>query len=205
MTAIPDRSTFENLYAGKAPWDIGKPQKPFVDIADQITGSVLDSGCGTGDTALFLASRGNQVTGIDFLEEPIKRAKQKATERGLSVNFLVKDALTLMDWSSEQFDNVIDSGLFHVFSDEDRKKYVAGLASILKPFGTLFLMCFSDEEPGTQGPRRVSEKELQESFAQGWEEIAIRPVRFEVVPDLKDFNFSEGGPKAWFAVIRRVG
>ena len=205
MTAIPDRSTFQSLYAGQPPWDIGKPQKNFVEVADQITGSVLDAGCGTGDTALFLASRGNQVTGIDFLEEPIKRAKVKAAERGSNVTFLVKDALTLKDWSSEQFDNVIDSGLFHVFSDEDRKKYVAGLATILKSGGTLFLMCFSDEEPGTQGPRRVAEKELQVSFAQGWEVISIRPVRFEVVPDLKEFNFSEGGPKAWFSVIRRVG
>src|SRR5437899_8109373 len=117
---IPDRSTFEAMYAGQAPWDIGKPQKPFIDVADQITGSVLDAGCGTGDTALFLASRGNNVTGIDFLEEPIRRAKRKAGERGLSVTFLVKDATTLKDWS-EQFDNVTDSGLFHVFSDEDRK------------------------------------------------------------------------------------
>jgi hypothetical protein len=49
---IHDRSTFESAYAGQAPWDIGKPQKPFVNVADQITGSVLDAGCGTGDTAL---------------------------------------------------------------------------------------------------------------------------------------------------------
>lgn len=68
MTAVPDRTTFENLYAGKAPWDIGKPQKPLIEVADQISGSVLDAGCGTGDTALFLASRGHQVTGIDFLK-----------------------------------------------------------------------------------------------------------------------------------------
>jgi 2-polyprenyl-3-methyl-5-hydroxy-6-metoxy-1,4-benzoquinol methylase len=106
MTDVPDRATFENLYAGKAPWDIGKPQRAFIDVADQISGSILDAGCGTGDTALFLASRGNTVTGIDFLEEPIKRAKRKAAERGLSVTFLVSDALTLKDWN-ERFDNVI--------------------------------------------------------------------------------------------------
>jgi predicted RNA methylase len=55
---IPDRSSFQAMYAGQAPWDIGKPQKPFIDVADQITGAVLDAGCGTGDTALFLAGRG---------------------------------------------------------------------------------------------------------------------------------------------------
>jgi cyclopropane fatty-acyl-phospholipid synthase-like methyltransferase len=200
---IIDRQTFETAYAGQAPWDIGKPQKPFIDAADQIRDSVLDAGCGTGDTALFLAARGHQVTGIDFLEEPIRRAKQKSSERRLSATFLVKDALTLKDWS-ERFDNVIDSGLFHVLSDEDRKKYVAGLANVLKPGGRLFLMCFSDEEPGTQGPRRVSKKELYDAFAQGWSVESIQPCQVEVRPDLKDLSFSEGGPKAWFAIVRRT-
>ena len=203
MTTIPDRTTFETMYAGQAPWDIGKPQKAFIDAADSISGSVLDAGCGTGDTALFLASRGNQVTGIDFLEEPIRRAKLKAAERGLNVTFLVKDAMTLKDWT-ERFDNVIDSGLFHVFSDEDRKRYAEGLATVLKPGGRLYLMCFSDEEPGTQGPRRVSKKELHAAFAQGWDIESIEPTRVETRPDLKEFTFSEGGPKAWFAVIRRT-
>src|SRR5262249_34385572 len=99
MSDIPDKSTFASLYAGQAPWDIGKPQKPCIDVADRITGSVLDAGCGTGETALFLAGRGNQATGFDFLEEPIRRAKQKAAERGLPVTFLVKDATLLADWS----------------------------------------------------------------------------------------------------------
>ena len=202
MSNVPDRSTFEALYAGRAPWDIGKPQKPFIQVADRISGAVLDAGCGTGDTALFLAGRGCQVTGIDFLEEPIRRAKHKAAERGLSVTFLVKDALTLKDWS-ERFDNVIDSGLFHVLSDEGRRRYVEGLATVLKRGGRLFLMCFSDEEPGTQGPRRVSKMELHDAFGEGWAVESVEPVRVEVSPDLKDFSFSEGGPKAWFAVVRR--
>ena len=203
MTPIPDRATFDTLYAGHAPWDIGKPHKAFIDVADRITGSVLDAGCGTGDAALFLASRGNQVTGFDFLEEPIRRAKIKAAERGLNVTFLVKDAMTLKDWT-ERFDNVIDSGLFHVFSDEDRKRYAEGLATVMKPGGRLYLMCFSDEEPGTQGPRRISKKELHAAFARGWDIESIEPTRVETRPDLKEFTFSEGGPKAWFAVIRRA-
>jgi SAM-dependent methyltransferase len=203
MTALPDRKTFENAYAGQAPWDIGKPQKAFIDVADQITGSILDAGCGTGDTALFFAGRGNKVTGIDFLEEPIKRAKRKAGERGLTATFLVMDALALKGLP-EVFDNVIDSGLFHVFSDEDRQRYVDGLATVLKAGGRLFLLCFSDEEPGTQGPRRVSKKELHDAFVKDWVVESIEPKRLEVRPDLKDFTFSEGGPKAWFAMIRRV-
>ena len=201
---IHDRGTFENTYAGQAPWDIGKPQKPFIDAADRISGSVLDAGCGTGDTAVFLAERGCKVTGIDFIAEAIRRAVWKAVDRGAQATFVVKDALTLKDWT-ERFDNVVDSGLFHVFSDEDRRRYVAGLAAVLNPGGRVFLLCFSDEEPGTQGPRRVSKQEIHTAFAEGWGVETIQPCRLEVRPDLKDLKFSEGGPKAWFAVVRRQG
>lgn len=201
---VPDRSTFESAYAGQAPWDIGRPQKAFLDVADRITGSVLDAGCGTGDNALFFAGRGHKVTGIDFLAEPINRAKQKAAERGLTATFLVMDALALKELP-EVFDNVIDCGLFHVFSDDDRRRYVEGLASVLKPGGRLFLLCFSDEEPGEQGPRRVSRREIEDAFAEGWKVEAIESSRYEVRPDPNDISFSDGGPKAWFVVVRRVG
>src|SRR5262245_44252198 len=94
MTTVPDRTTFEAKYAGQAPWDIGKPQKPFLAVADRITGSLLDAGCGTGDTALYFAGRGCQVTGIDFIEEAIKRARRKSTDQGVPATFLVMDALS---------------------------------------------------------------------------------------------------------------
>src|SRR6266542_6125473 len=183
MSSVPDRNTFETAYAGQAPWDIGRAQQAFLDLADRITGSILDAGCGTGDNALYFASRGRKVTGIDFLTEPIKRARQKAAERGLTAIFIVMDALALKDWS-ERFANVIDSGLFHVFNDDDRQRYVEGLASVVKSGGRLFLWCFSDQEPGTQGPRRVSRKEIEIAFAEGWKVEVIEPSWFEVRPDL---------------------
>jgi len=204
MPPIIDRSSFESLYAGQPRWEIGRPQKAIIDVADQITGSILDAGCGTGENALFFAKRGHKVTGIDFLAEPIKIAKLKAAERGLTATLLVKDALTLKDWS-EQFDAVIDSGMFHVFSDEDRRRYVEGLAAVLKLGGRLFLLCFSDDEPGEQGPRRVTRREIEDAFAEGWAVESIEPSRYEVRPDPKDISFSDGGPKAWFVVVRRAG
>jgi SAM-dependent methyltransferase len=204
MSDVPNRETFESLYAGKAPWDIGRPQRVFVEAADRVTGDILDAGCGTGETALYFAGQGHAVLGIDFLEGPVEVARRKAQERGLNVEFDQMDALTLSTLD-RQFDSVIDSGLFHVFSDEDRARYVAGLAHVTKPGGRVFLLCFSDEEPGTQGPRRVSQKELREAFAKDWAVEEIRPATLEVRPDLEDLSFSEGGPKGWFAVIRREG
>src|SRR5215212_5881127 len=126
MSSLPDRTTFEAAYTGKAPWDIGRPQPAFAEVADRVTGAVLDAGCGTGENALFFAGRGHPVLGIDFLERPVREARRKAEERGLSVEFLPMDALALSTLE-RRFDSVIDSGLFHVFSDEDRARYVAGL------------------------------------------------------------------------------
>ena len=199
-----DRAAFENLYGGPAPWDIGKPRGLFTAIAGQVTGPVLDAGCGTGDNALFFAGQGHRVVGIDFVEEAIRRARAKAAERGLAVEFLVKDATALADWG-QRFGSVVDCGLFHVFSDDDRRRYVTGLAQVLEPGGRLFLMCFSDEEPGTEGPRRVSRQELYDAFADGWVVESIQPVRCEIHPEFTEVTFSEGGPKMWFAVIQRKG
>jgi cyclopropane fatty-acyl-phospholipid synthase-like methyltransferase len=191
------------MYAGKAPWDIGKPQPAFVAVSDKVAGSLLDCGCGTGENALYFAQRGHRVTGIDYLPGPIDVATKKAAERGINATFLVHDAIQLKSLG-EQYDSVIDCGLFHVFSDEDRQRYVAGLASIAKPGARVFLECFSDEEPAGMGPRRVSQAELRAVFAGGWQVESIEAVRFTVRDDIGEMSFSSGGPKAWFATIRRL-
>src|ERR1700675_2747918 len=95
MSTVPSRERFESMYAGKAPWDIGKPQPAFVEAADRVTGAVLEAGCGTGENALFFAGRGHPVLGIDFLEGPVREARRKAEERGLDAEFIRMDALTL--------------------------------------------------------------------------------------------------------------
>jgi hypothetical protein len=55
------------------------------------------------------------------------------------------------------------------------------------------------------GPRRVSRQELYDAFTDGWEIDSIQPARFELNPDFTEVQFSDGGPKMWFAVVRRKG
>jgi hypothetical protein len=50
----------------------------------------------------------------------------------------------------------------------------------------------------------VSKNELYNAFAGGWVVESVEPSRYEVRPDLKELSFSEGGPKAWFVVVRRL-
>ena len=203
MNDNPSYCRFEAAYEGEPPWDLGRPQGQFVEIADQITGSVLDAGCGTGDNALFFAQRGQPVVGIDFVASPIMQAKQKAEELGVEVEFLQMDACRLPSLD-RQFDSVIDCGLFHVLSDADRISYVAGLTQVTSPGGRLFLMCFSDEEPHDRGPRRIRQEEIRAAFADGWTIESIAPSHFQPNPKSNE-KFVDGGPRAWLAIIRRGG
>jgi len=172
------------MYAATPPWDIGRPQPVFVSLADagRITGRVLDAGCGTGEHVLMLVARGIDATGIDAAPTAIASAQRKATERGLSARFLVGDALRLSELA-EQFDTVLDSGLFHVFDDQRRAEYVRSLASVVPSGGQCLLCCFSDRQPGDWGPRRVRQDELRAAFADGWTVESIEPVEFETVLD----------------------
>lgn len=204
LDPLPSRERFEGYYAApRAPWDIGRPQRAFVEAAEAIQGRVIDIGCGTGDLALWLAEQGRTVTGVDFLEKPLAAARVKASDRGLAANFLRLDALAVGE-IPERFDAATDCGLFHTFDDAGRAAYVTALARLLEPGARLFLLCFSDAEPGTHGPRRVSERELREAFAIGWQIERIEPSRFEVVPGIPGAEFGAAGANALFAVIKRV-
>ncbi len=97
-------------------------------------------------------------------------------------------------------DTAVDSGCFHVFSNEERAVFTPSLASVVRPGGRYFLLCFSDEETSDGGPRRVSQAEIRATFGPdiGWEVEQIEPTRFEALAP----RYSA---KAWLARIRRLG
>lgn len=188
--------SFESAYVGTPPWDIGRPQPAIVRLAEagQIIGSVLDVGCGTGENALYLAEHGFTVTGIDGAPSAIRKAQAKAQQRRLAARFQLADALDL-PVPEQPFDTVIDSGLFHVFSDEERGRFRDSLGRVVRPGGTYFLMCFSDQEPGDWGPRRVTQAEIRSVFDDGWRVNSIQPSAFET---------NMGQAHAWLASIARA-
>jgi SAM-dependent methyltransferase len=194
--------SWDASYAGSAPppWDVGQPQPAFVRLAERglLTGQVLDAGCGTGEQTLLAASSGAEALGVDVSPLAVEQARGKAAARGIKARFEVADALLLGDLGLS-FDTIIDSGLFHVFDDESRARYVASLASVLRPGGHLYLMCFSDRQPGTFGPRRVSQDELRAAFGDGWTIIAIEADTFEI--NLGAFPTTTA--QAWLATIGR--
>jgi SAM-dependent methyltransferase len=189
---------FNEAYRGTPPWDIGHPQGEIVRLAQsgEIRGAVLDVGCGTGENSLFLAAEGHEVWGIDSAPLAIEKARLKAKDRRLNAKFLVHGALDLPS-IGRKFDSVIDSGLFHVLSDEEREVFARGLARVLRPGGTYFMLCFSDKEPDGGGPRRITQAEIRQTFGGGWRINYIRETRFEA-------SFNGHLPMAYIASITRI-
>lgn len=188
----------DDMYASTPPWDIGRPQPAFLALADAgaIRGRVLDVGCGTGEHVLMCAARGLDATGVDLASRALRAAEDKARRRGLAARFLHHDARRLSDLG-ELFDTVLDCGLFHIFDDEDRTAFAGSLGTAVRPGGRYFMLCFSDRQPGDQGPRRVSRDEITSTFAQGWRVDSIEPATIDITTD-------PTGVRAWLAALTRI-
>jgi SAM-dependent methyltransferase len=197
MSDLPHRDFEASYRDGVAPWDIGRPQAEIVALAEAglIVGSVLDIGCGTGENALYLAGRGHAVFGLDGSATAIERARQKAAERKLPAQLHAWDALEL-GRLRKSFETVIDVGLFHVFSNPDRRRYAESLAEVTSSGSDLFILCWSTEEPPGPGPRRIDEGEIRDAFRGPFATMEVKPALFERV----------GGPpaKALLARLTRI-
>ena len=83
-----------------------------------------------------------------------------------------------------------------MLGDDDRAAFVKSLAAAMRPGGHYFMLCFSDRQPGDQGPRRVTQAEIRASFERGWKVDSIEPAGLENVM---------GPPiEGWLASITRV-
>ena len=190
--------SFNDAYRGTPPWDIGRPQGAFRALADagQLHGRVLDSGCGSGEHALLAASIGLDATGIDEAPLAIEKAQAKARERALDVRFTVGSVLEFAALDA-RWDTVLDCGVFHVFDDDDRAAYVRNLAAAIPSGGRFYMLCFSDLQEGEVGPRRVSQDEIRDAFAEGWRIESIEPATIETTFEGRD-------AQAWLSTITRV-
>lgn len=131
-------------------WNPGEPDELLQEaVASGWLGgeTALDLGCGQGTDALYLASRGYRVTGLDLSAVACDIARRQAEERGLQgVSFLVGNALAT-PFADGSFDVVSDRGCFHHIALRDRDAYAREVARVLRPGGAYLYrnFCFRSQ------------------------------------------------------------
>lgn len=187
MTAVPPRPSgplvdvYDAAYAGVPNWDIGRPQRAFLALAEAgyAEGPVLEVGCGTGELSLYLATRGLAVLGIDLSRRAVARARAKAHRRGLDARFLVWDALALDRLTDVGFvfRTVLDCAMFHVLGEAERERFVDGLETVLRAGG---LYCVLGDARRNRSIYGLSPAELHARFDRsGWSVEFVHETVFE--------------------------
>jgi SAM-dependent methyltransferase len=115
-------------------------------------GRALDVACGEGRNAVWLASKGWHVTGVDFSRAGLAKAQRLATDRGVEVAWVEAD---VVEWQppSASFDVVVV--LYLHLPAEQRRQALARSAAALAPGGILLVVGHdvSNLLKGTGGPQ----------------------------------------------------
>ena len=191
------RTQMARIYGGHIvpvediPWNRPEPPGLLVDLVE--SGKVapckaIDLGCGAGNYAIYLASRGFSMTAVDISPRAIEIARQNASRKGVECVFISADLLGDLEELGQGFDFAYDWELLHHLFPEQRKKYVENVSRLLNPGAKYFSVCFSEEDPqfGGKGKYRrtrlgthlyfSSENELRQLFSQHFKILDLRTV-----------------------------
>jgi len=198
---MSDVSHWDQRYEkGDTPWETGKPSSELQRVVAEVLIKpcrVIELGCGTGASAVWLAGLGFDVTAVDLSPLAIEQARRRADEAGARVRFLVADVLNPPSELTGPFDFVFDRGCYHVVRREDATGYVRTLRKLTRP-GTLGLVLAGNaREPHDPGPPVVSEEQLRAELGALFEIVQLREFRFDQVEKVGTSFL------AWSCLLRR--
>ncbi|MBN2483159.1 MAG: class I SAM-dependent methyltransferase [Candidatus Omnitrophica bacterium] len=128
---------------------------------------IIDIGCGTGRHAIELTKRGYNVTGIDLSESQLKRAKEKAKEQGVKIDFQIRDARNLP--SKDEFDLAImlcEGGFSLMETDEMNFEILKEATKALKNKGKLIFTALNGLFPLFHSVKEFYESAQKEGQSQ---------------------------------------
>ena len=124
-------ASVENLWAAK-------PNRFLVgEVAELEPGVALDLACGEGQNAIWLATLGWDVTGVDYSEVAISKARARAERDGVGVDFVCADLVSYAPMPAS-FDLAIV--LYLHISARERRDVLERAAGALAPGGTFVLV-----------------------------------------------------------------
>jgi cyclopropane fatty-acyl-phospholipid synthase-like methyltransferase len=187
------------------PFDIDDPDEWIADLErrGQIRGNILDAGCGTGRTSIFLAKLGYDVTGVDISSNAVERAMRKVASENFHIRFIQTNVCEWIGYDGF-FDTVIDIGCFHsLFTESDRKSYALTLHRICRTGAVVYLRAISNanlrrEEKSNRTFPALSEASIRSAFRVGW---IVSDMAHREIDLLTDNGYKRA--YCWFAEIKR--
>ncbi|MCK5370944.1 MAG: class I SAM-dependent methyltransferase, partial [Cyclobacteriaceae bacterium] len=178
---------------GDIPWYTGRADYNLINCIGEHPISkrkTLELGCGTGDNAIWLSQKGFEVSAFDLSEIAIDKAKLKAGEIGVNVNFFVADFLK-DNIKGAPFEFVFDRGVFHSFDEENEQdQFARNVAGNLKDDGLwLSLIGSADETREGQGPPRRSAYKVVKAVEPYFKIISLKAGKFDSLDEIP--------PKIW--------
>ena len=192
---------WDRTYQGnrRAPWDTQKAAtelKKAIESGKVRPGKAVVLGCGAGTNAVYLASKGFDVTAIDLAPTALAIGKTRAAKARVRVRWVLASVLAAPKLGP--FDFLFDRGCYHGVRRVDAKGFVAAARALCKPGGQFLIIAGNANEKRHYGPPRVKEKEIRDELTKGFEIQWLRETRFD------GSDSTAKGPLAWSIMLRRT-
>jgi SAM-dependent methyltransferase len=174
---------------GFHPWEDALHQQPFVASLSQLLdeeergrekpyGRALDLGTGSGIWAVELAKRGWEATGVDLVDQALERAKERARDARVAVQFVKADVTNLEAAGiGSEFRLLLDTGTFHGLSPAEREAMGHQADGVAAPDATLLMLAWKPQRRGPL-PRGADRNEIAAAFP-GWQVTDTGPTSFQ--------------------------
>lgn len=159
----------ERYTNGQVPWDDTLPPPEVQNLVATLpSGRALDLGCGYGRTSIYLAQRGWEVDGVDFVPQAITEARRRAAEaKALAhIQFHIGSVADL-HFAKGPYDLAIDIGCMHSLGEPLQRAYRDELLRLLRPGAAylLFARLRNPDDDPADGPSGMDETTLRAIFA----------------------------------------
>jgi SAM-dependent methyltransferase len=170
---------------GVTPWErraVPESWRPlFEGPLAMAPGRALDVGCGSGADAVYLATRGWRVTGVDYVDTALARARRRAAEQGVEVQWVSGDVARLGRLGLEPgYDLLYDFGCIQGLPDPARRGAAAGLGDLAAPAARLLLLAFKAGRRVLL-PRGMDREDVVALLGDGWQ---LEDVLSVVTPEM---------------------
>jgi SAM-dependent methyltransferase len=139
---VPNPAEFwEDFYLDRGPWT-GNANAALVSELNErplSAGLALDVACGTGGDAIWLASHGWKVTGVDISHAALAQAADAATTAGVGVSIRWQQANLESDFPEGAWD-LVTVAYLHSPVALTRERLLRRAAAAVAPLGTLVII-----------------------------------------------------------------